>query len=102
MLPIPKGVMKKRQTEDAVEGHLVRRVKALGGLAVKVRFLTGWPDRMVLLPGGKLVWFELKRPKGGKFEPLQPYWIKTLRGLGFRVWVCKTKDEVDGALDVET
>jgi hypothetical protein len=73
----------------------------MGGLAVKVRFLTGWPDRMVLLPGGRILWVELKRPKGGKFEPLQPYWLKKLRGLGFGAHVCRTKQEVDEVLDVE-
>lgn len=96
MYPLRKRVIP--QTEDAVESHLVRRVEALGGLAIKVRFLTGWPDRMILLPRGRIMWVELKRPKGGKFEPLQPYWIKTLRKLGFAVHVCKTKEEVDEVL----
>ena len=90
------------EDEASVERHLIKRVKAMRGLAVKVMFLPGWPDRMVLLPGGRISWYELKRPKGGRFQPLQPYWIKTLRGLGFAVYVCKTKQEVDEALNAET
>jgi len=90
------------EDEASVERHLVKRVQVLKGLAVKVQFLPGWPDRMVLLPEGKIIWFELKRPKGGRFEPLQPYWIAKLRKFGFGVYVCKTKTEVDEALDAET
>jgi hypothetical protein len=99
-----RAVQKRVIPEDeaSVERHLIKRVKALKGLAIKVMFLTGWPDRMVLLPGGRIVWFELKRPKGGRFQPLQPYWIKTLRKLGFGVYVCKTKQEVDEVLDAIT
>lgn len=88
----------KKQTEDAVEKHLRKQVLALRGKCVKIRLLTGWPDRLVLLPGGRILWFELKRPKGGRFEPKQPHIHKMLRDLGFRVYVCKTKEEVDVAL----
>lgn len=90
------------EDEASVERHLIKRVKALRGLAVKVMFLTGWPDRMVLLPGGRVMWFELKRPKGGRFQPLQQYWLKTLHKLGFIAVVCKTKQEVDEVLDANT
>jgi hypothetical protein len=85
-------------TEDAVEGHLMKQAKALRGMVFKLRFMRGWPDRLVLLPGGVLYFFELKRPHGGKFEPLQLRIHKKLRDLGFRVFVCHTKDAIDQTL----
>lgn len=100
MTPMPflRSWRERKQTEDAVEKHLRKQVKRLQGVCVKILLLTGWPDRLVLLPGGRILFFELKRPKGGKFEPKQPRIHAMLRGLGFRVYVCKTKEEVDVAL----
>lgn len=60
---------------------------------VKLR-LRGWPDRMVLLPGAP-EFVETKRPKGGRFEPLQLRVHAMLRGLGYTVCVLRTKAEVD-------
>lgn len=76
----------------------MKEVKRLGGSAPKLQLLTGWPDRLVLLPHGGMFFVETKRPKGGKFEPLQPQVHAALRKLGFRVYVCKTKEEVDAAI----
>jgi hypothetical protein len=81
-----------------VERHLLKRVKAMRGHCMKIRFILGWPDRLVLLPGGVLVFFELKRPVGGVFEPLQLRIHQKLRDLGFRVFVCHTKDAIDQQL----
>lgn len=86
---------RRGKTEDKIEGYLVTQVEAVGGFALKIRFITGFPDRMVLFRGGNIVFVECKRPKGGKFEPLQPLWLKRLRKLGFQVWVIRTKAEVD-------
>lgn len=89
----------KTATEDTVEDHLVAGIKRLRGLTVKIRFMRGWPDRLCLLPGGRLVWVELKRPVGGQFEPLQLRIHAKLRALGFRVAVCHTKALVDQLLE---
>lgn len=76
----------------------MRNVKTMRGVCIKIRFIRGWPDRVVLLPGGVLVFFELKRPVGGKYEPLQLRIHARLRTLGFRVYVCHTKDSINCAL----
>jgi hypothetical protein len=86
---------RRGKTEDKVEDYLVEQVTAIGGHALKIRLITGFPDRLILLPGAVVDFIECKRPKGGKFEPLQPLWIKRLRKLGFTVLVIKNKQEVD-------
>ena len=53
-------------TEKQVERNFVKAVKEAGGLAMK--FVSpgrvGVPDRIVLLPGGRAVFAEIKRPGG--------------------------------------
>jgi hypothetical protein len=85
-------------TEDVIERHLLKWVKFLGGITFKMRFMRGWPDRLVLLPNGRWFFVELKRPVGGKFEPLQERTHDKLRKRGFVVYVWKNKEEVDHAM----
>lgn len=84
--------------ENIVENYLCAEVKLRKGLDIKLRFLRGWPDRIVLLPGGIFFFVELKRPVGGKFEPLQERIHAKLRRRGFTVHVCNTKDQIDQLL----
>ena len=84
--------------ESVVENYLCAEVKKAKGLDIKIRFLRGWPDRIVLLPGGIFFFVELKRPVGGKFEPLQERIHAKLRRLGLTVHVCNTKDQIDQIL----
>lgn len=56
--------------EKAVEAALVRRVKVLGGLCEK--FVSpgrrSVPDRLVTLPGGRIIFVEIKH-QGGSRRP---------------------------------
>lgn len=88
----------KATTENTVEDYLCAEVRTLGGTAVKLMYLPGWPDRMVLLPRGFIMFVELKRPHGGKDEPLQPRVQRYLRSLGFIVIKAHTKEAVRAAL----
>ncbi len=85
------------QLEKDVEGYLVRQVGKLGGQCVK--FLpdieNGFPDRLVLLPGGVSVWVELKNGTSEKTRRLQRMQHQKLRKLGQRVEVVQTKEAVD-------
>jgi len=45
-----------------------------------------------------MLYMELKRPKGGRFEPLQLRVHRRLRALGCEVHVCFTKEQVDVVL----
>lgn len=81
--------------EAAIERRLKRKVEAAGGKALK--FVSpGWagaPDRIVLLPGGRVVFVELKAP-GKKPRPIQLKRHEELKALGFEVYVIDTPEEV--------
>ena len=55
----------------------------------------GVPDRLVLLPGGRCVFVELKRPKYGKLSPVQVAQQNSLTSLGFDVRVISNTEGVD-------
>ena len=57
--------------EKEIEYKFSKEVKKLGGIALKLvcPSFDGVPDRLVLMPGGKLYFVEVKRP-GAKPRPL--------------------------------
>lgn len=74
--------------EKIIEKVLVRQVQNAGGIAPK--FVSpgtdGMPDRIVLLPHGRMAFVELKAP-GQKPRPLQESRHRLLRTLGYDVYV---------------
>jgi hypothetical protein len=86
--------------ESVVEDALVGGCEALGGFCWKLRmpWFTGVPDRLVLLPGGHVVFVELKRPKGGKLSTRQKIVHGQLRVLGFEVLTLNTVELVSAFL----
>ncbi|UZP04372.1 VRR-NUC domain-containing protein [Clostridium botulinum] len=85
--------------ESRIENYLKRRVEKLGGKAYKWApvGVVGVPDRMVLLPGGKVIFVELKAP-GKKARKLQEYRAKQLKDLGFQVECLDTIEKIDALL----
>ena len=82
--------------EKEIERKLVNMVKRYGGHCLKW-VCPGWsgvPDRLVLLPGGRVYFVETKRPKGGRLSPLQYKWYQWLTELGFPCRVVWTDDDV--------
>ena len=73
--------------EKEIERHLREGVKSLGGMCLKfvTPGFTGVPDRIVLMPGGKLCFVELKRP-GQQERQRQAFVQKRLRRMGFVVF----------------
>ena len=53
----------------------------------------GIPDRLVILPGGKCIFVELKR-EGEKPRPIQDYRIQQLKFLGCDVLVVDSKEDI--------
>ena len=87
-------------TEKYIEQKLVAAVKKRHGMSPKFISpgLDGMPDRLVLLPNGKIAFAELKAP-GKKTRPLQIRRIKQLRKLGFECYVIDSDAQIGGILD---
>ena len=76
------------ESEKYLERMLVNRIKAINGLCLKLlcSHFTGLPDRMCLLPGGKIFFAEIKTT-GFTPSPRQK-WVKNkLSQLGFNVYI---------------
>jgi hypothetical protein len=77
----------------ALEVSLERRVVdaaaldfGLRSLKLNLRYDAGWPDRLWLLPGGRPLFSEFKRP-GDDPKPLQAERLRFLRELGYNTAV---------------
>lgn len=86
--------------EKEVEKKLVQAVKARSGICPKWGSLgfDGMPDRIVLLPKGKIGFVEVKAP-GKKPRPLQEVRHGMLQRLGFLVFVLDDPEKIGGILD---
>lgn len=86
--------------EKLIERQLAIQVKRMGGMAVKFVSpgLDGVPDRIILLPGGKCAFVELKAP-GKKLRVLQEKRKRQLETLGFAVYVIDGVEQIGGVLD---
>ena len=81
--------------EKDIEKALGRMIGRHGGMCLKW-VCPGWsgvPDRIILLPGGVIMFAELKRPKGGDIGRLQVWWRDKLQALGFtHLWIKSHED----------
>ena len=100
----PKGDSIERKIwelkEKVIEQKLVSAVKAAGGICPKLVCpgMAGMPDRLVLLPDGKMGFVEVKAP-GEKPRPLQIARHRILSWLGYRVFVLDEPEQVAHILD---
>lgn len=85
--------------EKIIEQRLVKVVMNNGGVALKLASPTmnGLPDRLVLLPGGRLCFVEVKAP-GRIPRPLQIKRHQRLRDLGFLVFVLDDPNKIEEVL----
>ena len=83
--------------EKTIEQKLVQSVKAHGGICPKLVCpgMAGMPDRLVLLPDGKMGFVEVK-DTGKKPRPLQTARHRLLESLGFRVFVLDRTEQIPG------
>ncbi|MHB1154529.1 MAG: VRR-NUC domain-containing protein [Eubacteriales bacterium] len=86
--------------EKQIEQKLVKAVKNMGGIAPKFTSpgFDGMPDRIILLPGGRMAFVEVKAP-GKKPRPLQLVRHGLLRQLGFKVYVLDDEQQIGRILD---
>lgn len=88
--------MREREIEEKLRLESQKR----GGLAMKFVSpgLVGVPDRIVILPQGRLGFVELKAP-GEKPRNIQVRRMEQLRKLGFLVYVLDDKEKIGEILD---
>lgn len=82
--------------ETQIEQRLVQEVRKCGGICPKLTSpgFAGMPDRLMLLPHGRIAFVELKAP-GQKPRPLQAARHKLLARLGFRVYVIDNMEQIE-------
>lgn len=85
----------KIESEKTLERSLKRETERLGGWCIKFvpLHISGLPDRICLLPGGRMFFAEIKTTKK-KPEKLQKYIHGKLKALGFRVEIIDTSVQI--------
>lgn len=86
--------------EKKIEDLFVKRVLEMGGQALKLNSASGagLPDRLILIPRGKIAFVEFKAP-GKKPRPLQEYMFNEIRSIGFRVYVVDRPEKIGGVIN---
>lgn len=88
--------------EKTLERKVCNYIKDLGGKAFKwvCPGETGVPDRICILPGGKIIFIELKRPgrKDGRSER-QKKIFRVLETLNCEVWLISSMEELKERLN---
>lgn len=86
--------------EREVEKAFVDAVKEAGGKAVKFtsQTMNGVPDRLVLLPGGRCAFAELKAP-GKQMRKLQRKRREQLLALGFPVFCVDRPEQIQPVME---
>ena len=73
--------------EKDIERRMCNAFRAKGAMPLKMEaIVAGLPDRLVVLPGGRVVWVELKT-ETGRLRPVQEIMIRRLRSMGHTVFV---------------
>ena len=87
------------ESEKVLESNLNKEVKALGGWSIKIlsNFITGLPDRLVLLKG-RAYFVEIKS-EGKKPSARQRVVHKKLEVLGFPVSVIDTSEKLNSFIN---
>ena len=86
--------------ERELEKMFTVKVRKTGGIALKLVSpgFDGMPDRLVLMPGGRVFFAELKRP-GEKPRPLQIARHRMLTSFGFEVFVIDSIEKLDEVIN---
>lgn len=87
-------------SEKSIEKYLTEQAETNGLLCLKYSNpnMVGYPDRLLVLPGGSVIWVELKS-KGRKPTKIQQVRIAGLRNRGHYVWVIDNRKSVDSLIE---
>jgi hypothetical protein len=83
--------------EKNIEKYLTEQIREGGGRTLKLEGQgKGKLDRLVLMPGGRMAFVELKTDTGKNVISVhQRRFIFDMRDLGFAAWICSSKPNVD-------
>jgi len=86
--------------EVVIERELRERVIACGGICEKVMVIgrRGFFDRLIVLPDARVIFAEVKKPRGGRVSAHQRKYIDDFKGLGVEVYIVKNSADIDRLL----
>lgn len=86
--------------EKDIEKKLKKEVEKFDGMCLKFNIpgRAGMPDRLILFPGGRVIFVETKAPGKG-LRPLQVLRFKQLQDLGFKVFKIDSMESIGELLD---
>ena len=89
-------LFKSKSNEKPLEARIKREVEKQGGLCIKLfsQWFTGLPDRMILMPAGRIYFVEMKST-GRNPSGRQKIVFETFQRLGFTVHVIDTDELID-------
>jgi len=92
--------MVEKVLERDLERHFSKECKRLKITSIKLhlKFSTGFPDRLVILPFNRVLWIELKTLTG-KLSARQEHIHTLLRLHHHCVLVLRSKEEITNALE---
>jgi len=84
-----------QSSEKYLEKKLREEVRKAGGLAIKFTspYFTGMPDRLVLMPKGR-IWFVEIKSTGKRLKDIQEAQAKKLQELGFNTRVIDSEESL--------
>ena len=80
--------------ERDIEKYLKSEIESIGGMCLKWTGHVGVPDRICIMPGGKILFVEVKSATG-IIRPTQRYMIDKLNDLGAEAMVVRSCEDVD-------
>lgn len=86
-------------SESQLEKKFCEKIKKLGGMPLKFTSpgRAGVPDRIVLMPEGKIYFVEMKS-SAGNISILQDYVFKKFSELGFKVHIINSVESLENFL----
>ena len=80
--------------EKTTENYFKTKIESNAGLCIKLIGYVGIPDRLILLPDGRMFFVEFKQ-RGKKPRKILSFIHDKLKSLGFRVYVIDDKDKIE-------
>ena len=80
--------------EKEIEKYFKAKIEDNNWMCIKLTSMVGLPDRLILLPVGRIFFVEFKQ-KGKKPRKVQSFIHRRLKDLGFKVYVIDDKDKME-------